>query len=190
MLLLPVGPDLHLYIMLFCLELVGLKHVRTVCRALLVQLGFYMHMQHVIGSMHYVVSLPLVFAMSFMLLFSIVIALFKDIPDIRGDSQVNGQCLLHANRCSVLCPGLQAEHKVRQCHGLRVPDLVLRSESDRASVPAPAARAPALFRHSSQCRQHTKAQDLSRCSGPAGRNEDLQRALWSAPSLLAVHCSA
>ena len=57
-------------------------------RALLVQFGFYMHMQHVMGVRHYIVSRPVVFAMSFMLLFSIVIALFKDIPDIQGDSQV------------------------------------------------------------------------------------------------------
>ena len=61
----------------------------SLCRALLVQFGFYMHIQHVLGTTHYVMSRPVVFATSFMLLFSVVIALFKDIPDIQGDRQVS-----------------------------------------------------------------------------------------------------
>lgn len=58
------------------------------CRALLVQFGFYMHIQHTLGTTHYIMSRPVVFASSFMLAFSIVIALFKDIPDVKGDRQV------------------------------------------------------------------------------------------------------
>ena len=68
------------------------------CRAILVQLGFYMHMQHVMRTTHYTVSRPVVFAMSFMLVVAIVIALFKDIPDIKGDSLVRHSCHRAARR--------------------------------------------------------------------------------------------
>lgn len=56
-------------------------------RAVLVQLGFYFHMQQALGSSSLAITRPVAFATSFMLIFSIVIALFKDIPDIRGDSK-------------------------------------------------------------------------------------------------------
>jgi homogentisate phytyltransferase/homogentisate geranylgeranyltransferase len=36
------------------------------------------------------ITRPIAFATAFMLLFSVVIALFKDIPDVAGDSQVGG----------------------------------------------------------------------------------------------------
>ncbi len=54
----------------------------------MVQLGFYFHMQQVLHGSRVMLTWPLVFAMCFMLVFSIVIALFKDIPDVKGDSQV------------------------------------------------------------------------------------------------------
>ena len=54
----------------------------------MVQLGFYAHMQRALGATTLVVTGPLAFAVTFMLLFSIVIALFKDVPDIKGDRQV------------------------------------------------------------------------------------------------------
>ena len=60
-------------------------HVR---RAVLVQFGFFGHMKRVMGFQSFTVTRPLIFAASFMLLFSIVIALFKDIPDVKGDGQV------------------------------------------------------------------------------------------------------
>ncbi|KAF3329590.1 homogentisate geranylgeranyltransferase [Carex littledalei] len=55
-------------------------------RAILVQLAFYAHMQQV-----YVLQRPLsftksvIFATAFMCFFAVVIALFKDIPDVNGD---------------------------------------------------------------------------------------------------------
>ena len=55
----------------------------------MVQLGFYFHMQQVLHGSRVMLTWPLVFAMCFMLVFSVVIALFKDIPDVKGDSQVN-----------------------------------------------------------------------------------------------------
>lgn len=58
------------------------------CRAILVQLGFYFHMQQALDSSRAMLTLPLLFTISFMLIFSIVIALFKDLPDIEGDRQV------------------------------------------------------------------------------------------------------
>lgn len=54
----------------------------------MVQLGFYFHMQQALGSSRIALTWPLLFAVCFMLVFSIVIALFKDIPDVKGDSQV------------------------------------------------------------------------------------------------------
>jgi hypothetical protein len=56
----------------------------------LVQLGFFFHMQLALGSGTPAVTRPIAFATAFMLLFSVVIALFKDIPDIAGDKQVGG----------------------------------------------------------------------------------------------------
>lgn len=40
------------------------------------------------GDSEIILTRPLLFTVSFMLFFSIVIALFKDIPDVKGDSQV------------------------------------------------------------------------------------------------------
>jgi homogentisate phytyltransferase/homogentisate geranylgeranyltransferase len=60
-------------------------------RAVMVQLGFFLHMQHAVGVTGFVVTRPLGFTMIFMLLFSVVIALFKDIPDVKGDTQAGVQ---------------------------------------------------------------------------------------------------
>lgn len=56
-------------------------------RAVFVQVGFFTHMQAALGSPQLALSRPLLFITCFMLLFSVVIALFKDIPDVRGDRQ-------------------------------------------------------------------------------------------------------
>lgn len=56
-------------------------------RCVLVQLGFYYHMKLAVGSAQITLTRPLLFAMAFMLFFSVVIALFKDIPDVKGDDQ-------------------------------------------------------------------------------------------------------
>lgn len=64
-------------------------------RAVLVQFGFYLHMkfcQHSVISdqtiLQYILGeKSLIFTTCFMLVFSIVIALFKDIPDMQGDQQ-------------------------------------------------------------------------------------------------------
>ena len=102
-------------------------------RAVLVQLGFYFHMQRALlleggGSaaataaaaaaaatgatasapfMGLALTRPLAFATSFMLLFSVVIALFKDIPDVVGDRQVGvggwGRLLRCAESHTALC---------------------------------------------------------------------------------------
>jgi homogentisate phytyltransferase/homogentisate geranylgeranyltransferase len=56
-------------------------------RAVMVQLGFFLHMQHALGIAGFALTRPLAFTMGFMLLYSIVIALFKDLPDIKGDTQ-------------------------------------------------------------------------------------------------------
>ncbi|CAN1167346.1 Homogentisate phytyltransferase 1, chloroplastic [Linum perenne] len=54
-------------------------------RAVIVQICFYLHMQmHVFGR-GALFSRPLIFATAFMSFFSVVIALFKDIPDMEGD---------------------------------------------------------------------------------------------------------
>ena len=63
---------------------------------MLVQFGFFGHMKRVMGFQSFTVTRPLIFAASFMLLFSIVIALFKDIPDVKGDGQVR---LVSQRRC-------------------------------------------------------------------------------------------
>jgi len=54
-------------------------------RAIIVQIAFYLHIQtHVFGR-PILFTRPLIFATAFMSFFSVVIALFKDIPDIEGD---------------------------------------------------------------------------------------------------------
>ncbi|XVE98798.1 hypothetical protein REPUB_Repub03eG0139400 [Reevesia pubescens] len=54
-------------------------------RAVIVQLAFYLHIQTHVFSRPAFISKPLIFATAFMSFFSVVIALFKDIPDIEGD---------------------------------------------------------------------------------------------------------
>jgi homogentisate phytyltransferase / homogentisate geranylgeranyltransferase len=54
-------------------------------RAVLVQVGFFAHMQRALGGGVLTPTRPLIFATGFMLLFSVVIAFFKDIPDVKGD---------------------------------------------------------------------------------------------------------
>lgn len=54
-------------------------------RAVIVQIAFYLHVQmHVFGRPA-ILTKPVIFATAFMSFFSVVIALFKDIPDIVGD---------------------------------------------------------------------------------------------------------
>ena len=55
------------------------------------QLGFYFHMKLKLSAHALALTRPLLFAIAFMLVFSIVIALFKDIPDVKGDSQVGNR---------------------------------------------------------------------------------------------------
>ncbi|RAL46484.1 hypothetical protein DM860_004763 [Cuscuta australis] len=54
-------------------------------RAVIVQMAFYLHIQTHVYGRPAVFSKPLIFATAFMSFFSVVIALFKDIPDIVGD---------------------------------------------------------------------------------------------------------
>ncbi|XP_023537912.1 homogentisate phytyltransferase 1, chloroplastic-like [Cucurbita pepo subsp. pepo] len=54
-------------------------------RAVIVQLAFFLHMQTHVFQRPPVFSRSLIFATAFMSFFSVVIALFKDIPDIEGD---------------------------------------------------------------------------------------------------------
>ncbi|XP_006657211.3 probable homogentisate phytyltransferase 1, chloroplastic [Oryza brachyantha] len=54
-------------------------------RAVIVQLAFFLHIQTFVFGRPAVFSRPLIFATAFMTFFSVVIALFKDIPDIEGD---------------------------------------------------------------------------------------------------------
>lgn len=54
-------------------------------RAVIVQLAFYLHMQTHVYGRPAMFSRALIFATAFMSFFSVVIALFKDIPDIEGD---------------------------------------------------------------------------------------------------------
>lgn len=78
-------------------------------RAILVQLGFFFHMQRALGLAASKATPSLVFATGFMLFFSIVIALMKDIPDVVGDKQAGLQTLsvrLGQKRVFWLCIGL------------------------------------------------------------------------------------
>ncbi|GFP96910.1 probable homogentisate phytyltransferase 1 chloroplastic [Phtheirospermum japonicum] len=54
-------------------------------RAVIVQIAFYLHIQMSVYGRPAVLSKPVIFATAFMSFFSVVIALFKDIPDIVGD---------------------------------------------------------------------------------------------------------
>ncbi|XP_027360410.1 homogentisate phytyltransferase 1, chloroplastic-like isoform X3 [Abrus precatorius] len=54
-------------------------------RAVIVQLAFFLHVQTYVYKRPAIFSRSLIFATAFMGFFSVVIALFKDIPDIEGD---------------------------------------------------------------------------------------------------------
>eukprot|EP00249_Psilotum_nudum_P008765 c21497_g1_i1 orf=714-2057(-) len=54
-------------------------------RAFVVQLAFYLHMQEFVFGRAAALTRPVLFATTFMCFFSVVIALFKDIPDVEGD---------------------------------------------------------------------------------------------------------
>ncbi|XP_058207797.1 homogentisate phytyltransferase 1, chloroplastic-like [Rhododendron vialii] len=54
-------------------------------RAVIVQIAFFLHIQTYVFGRPAVFSRPVIFATAFMSFFSVVIALFKDIPDIDGD---------------------------------------------------------------------------------------------------------
>ncbi|XP_011069932.1 homogentisate phytyltransferase 1, chloroplastic isoform X1 [Sesamum indicum] len=54
-------------------------------RAVIVQIAFYLHIQTYVFRRPAVFTKPVIFATAFMSFFSVVIALFKDIPDIAGD---------------------------------------------------------------------------------------------------------
>ncbi|XP_050365886.1 homogentisate phytyltransferase 1, chloroplastic-like [Argentina anserina] len=56
-----------------------------IVRAIVVQLAFFVHMQKYVLGREIAITRPLVFAVVFMCIFSSVIALFKDIPDVDGD---------------------------------------------------------------------------------------------------------
>nr|AEZ53107.1 aromatic prenyltransferase [Epimedium acuminatum] len=55
-------------------------------RAVIVQLAFFLHIQTFVYRRPAILTRPLIFATAFMSFFSVVIALFKDIPDIEGDA--------------------------------------------------------------------------------------------------------
>jgi homogentisate phytyltransferase/homogentisate geranylgeranyltransferase len=54
-------------------------------RAVIVQIAFYLHVQTFVFGRAAIFPKPVIFATGFMSFFSVVIALFKDIPDIVGD---------------------------------------------------------------------------------------------------------
>ncbi|XP_047952347.1 homogentisate phytyltransferase 1, chloroplastic-like isoform X2 [Salvia hispanica] len=54
-------------------------------RAVIVQIAFYLHIQTYVFGRPGILTKPVIFATAFMSFFSVVIALFKDIPDIVGD---------------------------------------------------------------------------------------------------------
>ncbi|KAL6540761.1 hypoxanthine-guanine phosphoribosyltransferase [Orobanche minor] len=54
-------------------------------RALIVQIAFFLHVQTYLFGRPAALTRPVIFATAFMSFFSVVIALFKDIPDIVGD---------------------------------------------------------------------------------------------------------
>lgn len=54
-------------------------------RAVVVQIAFYFHIQSYVYGRPATLTKPLIFATAFMCFFSVVIALFKDIPDVDGD---------------------------------------------------------------------------------------------------------
>mmetsp|Transcript_7505 Transcript_7505/g.15287 ORF Transcript_7505/g.15287 Transcript_7505/m.15287 type:complete len:438 (-) Transcript_7505:120-1433(-) len=82
-----------------------------VVRAVLVQLGFFLHQSVVVLGAAPVLTGPVVFATAFMCLCSVVIALFKDIPDVKGDTIAEVRTLsvrLGVDRVFNICRGLLA----------------------------------------------------------------------------------
>ncbi|CAM0909011.1 unnamed protein product [Alopecurus aequalis] len=78
-------------------------------RAVIVQLAFFLHIQTFVFRRPAVFSKPLIFATAFMTFFSVVIALFKDIPDIEGDRIFGIQSFsvrLGQNKVFWICVGL------------------------------------------------------------------------------------
>lgn len=96
-------------------------------RAIMVQLGFYFHMQQALGSSRIALTWPLLCAICFMLVFSVVIALFKDIPDVKGDSQVSFALLCVTIQGCICCPTLRhlspaasvALFRIIVCHSVK-----------------------------------------------------------------------
>mmetsp|Transcript_9750 Transcript_9750/g.18367 ORF Transcript_9750/g.18367 Transcript_9750/m.18367 type:complete len:189 (-) Transcript_9750:58-624(-) len=62
-------------------------------RAVIVQLGFFSHMTVSVMQLDFQWTNSLAFGTAFMVLFSIVIALFKDLPDILGDKKAGVKTL-------------------------------------------------------------------------------------------------
>lgn len=60
-----------------------------VVRAFAVQFGFFAHVTTRLLNRELMLSAPLLFVSAFMCIFSVVIALFKDIPDIEGDRRAS-----------------------------------------------------------------------------------------------------
>eukprot|EP00898_Chlorokybus_atmophyticus_P006624 jgi/Chlat1/6963/Chrsp52S06618 len=78
-------------------------------RAVLVQLGFFHHMRVGVLRQKWVVGRPLAFATAFMCFYSVVIALFKDIPDVEGDRKYAIRSLsvqIGADKVFWICVGL------------------------------------------------------------------------------------
>jgi hypothetical protein len=81
----------------------------------MVQLGFYGHMKLALGARNAALapSRPLLFAVAFMLVFSAVIALFKDIPDVEGDRQARPRLPPGAGPVVRLAERVAAYHRRR-----------------------------------------------------------------------------
>eukprot|EP00854_Cymbomonas_tetramitiformis_P026784 gene26784-32911_t len=80
-----------------------------IVRAVLVQLGFFLHMRVFTLGGEAVLTPPILFATSFMCLCSVVIALFKDIPDVEGDRQASVRTLsvrLGVEKVFNICRGI------------------------------------------------------------------------------------
>ncbi|MCE3215055.1 hypothetical protein HAX54_000705 [Datura stramonium] len=74
-LLAPDGKEMHLW----------LQSCIMVVRAIVVQFAFFAHIQKYVLERPMLYTRSLIFAVTFMCIFTAVIALFKDIPDVNGD---------------------------------------------------------------------------------------------------------
>jgi homogentisate phytyltransferase/homogentisate geranylgeranyltransferase len=117
-------------------------------RALMVQLGFYAHMQRVAGTAALQPTRPLLFTVAFMLAFSVVIALFKDIPDVKGDTQAGVRHRAPAPPRLAPHPGAEAPRP--RAPAATGPPCMLPVGA--AAEAAAAAAASALARRRSTCR--------------------------------------